>query len=93
MRVLRGGSAEIRPNKWHKFDLELDESDLQALVVKHSIDYSRLTVIQKYRLMSKQAELLVTVEMENQGVVGETTSATLMEELNTLLAKLPKVEA
>ncbi len=91
MKILRGGSAEIRPNKWHKFDIELDEGDLQALVVKHGL--ADLTVIQKYKLLVKQAELLVTVEMEGQGVVGDKTSRDLMAELNSLVESLPKVEA
>lgn len=77
MRILRGGSAEVRPNNWFKFDIELDESDLQAIVVKYGLDYDKLTVIDKYRIMTKQAELLTTIEMEQQGAVGQNSVADL----------------
>lgn len=75
MRILRGGSAEVRPNNWFKFDIELDESDLQAIVVKYGLDYDKLTVIDKYRILTKQAELLTTIEMEQQGAVGQNSVA------------------
>lgn len=91
MKILRGGSAEVRPTQWFKFDIELDESDLQALIVKHSLDGSNLTVIQKYKLLVKQAELLVTVEMEIQGLHGDKSSAELKQEFDTLINTLPKV--
>lgn len=91
MRILRGGSSEVRPNKWHKFDIELDESDLQAIVIKHGIAGDKLTVIQKYKLMAAQAELLVTVEFEKAGGSGEKSSVELLAELNALIGKLPKV--
>jgi len=89
VKILRGGSAEVRPNKWHKFDIELDESDLQALAVKHNL--ADLTVIQKYKLLVKQAELFVIVEMEGQGVTGDKSSRIAMTELTDLINSLPKV--
>lgn len=93
MKILRGGSAEIKPNKWHKFDIELDESDLQAIVVKHNIDYSKLTVISKYKLLTWQAEILVTAEMNSQGVTGEKSIGDLTEIFNNYVAGLAKVGA
>jgi hypothetical protein len=90
LRVLKGGSAEIKANQWYKFDIELDESDLQALSIKHNL--AALTVIQKYKLLSKQAELLVTVDLEAQGSTGNKSSEKLMIELQTLIKELPKVE-
>lgn len=89
MKILRGGSAEVAPNRWFKFDIELDESDLQALTVKHNL--SGLTVIQKYKLLVKQAELLTTIEMESQGLSGDKSAVTLKDEFDTLVESLPKV--
>ena len=93
MRILRGGSAEIKPNKWHKFDIELDESDLQAIVVKYSIDYDKLTVISKYKLLTWQAEILVTAEMNSQGVQGEKSLGELTQIFNNYVDGLAKVDA
>lgn len=90
MKILRGGSAEVRPNRWFKFDIELDESDLQALVVKHNLD--DLTVIQKYKLLVKQAELLTTIEMESQGLAGEKPAKEIVAEFNSLVDSLPKAD-
>ena len=90
MRILRGGSAEVRSNQWFKFDIELDESDLQALCIKHNIDQESLTVIQKYKLLVNQAELLTTVEMQKQGMEGDKTPGTILSEFNDLVETLPK---
>lgn len=89
MKVLRGGSAETSSNKWFKFDIELDESDLQALTVQHNL--AELSVIQKYKLLTKQAELLVTVQMETEGATSDKSAKTLVAEFNALLETLPKV--
>lgn len=91
MKILRGGSAEIRPNRWFKFDVELDESDLQAIVIKHNIDGDKLTVGQKYQTLVKQAELLTTIEMEGQGMEGDKSSRLLNGEFKNFLSNLPKL--
>lgn len=91
MKILKGGSAEVRPNRWAKFDIELDESDLQAIVVKNSIDGAKLTVGQKYQTLVKQADVLITVEMEGQGMVGDKSSTQLTADFKNYLATLPKL--
>lgn len=88
MRVLRGGSAENKSNRWVKFDVELDESDYQQLLVENGLDPSDLTVIQKFNLLVKYAELLVTVRMESLGAVGDSSSAELLQELKTFIDRL-----
>jgi hypothetical protein len=93
LRVLRGGSAETDSNKWFKFDIELDESDLQAIVTKYGINQAALTVIQKYNILSTQAEMLVTIQMEAQGLKGDQDLASYVAKFNTLVAGLPKVES
>lgn len=81
----------MRPNNWFKFDIELDESDLQAIVIKYGLDYDKLTVIDKYRLLKTQAELLTTVEMEQQGASGQVSARELSENLKNVISNLPKV--
>jgi hypothetical protein len=91
LRVLRGGSAEAASNRWVKFDIELDESDLQALVIQHGLDSEALTVVQKFSLLVKQAEFLVTVRMESLGVQGEQTAQDLSNNLDAYIKMLKKV--
>lgn len=93
MKILKGGSAEVKPNVWKKFDIELDESDLQAITVKHNLDTSKLSVIMKYQLMVKQADLLITLQMESEGLTGDKSVETLSGEFRSLISQLPKVEA
>ena len=93
MKILRGGSAEVRPNHWFKFDIELDESDLQAIVVKNNIDGTKLTVGQRYQVLVKQAELLTTIEMESQALFGDKSSRQLSIDFKEFLATLPKLAA
>lgn len=89
MRILRGGSAEVLGNKWVKFDVELDESDLQAEIMKYGLT-DHLTVIQKYSLLVRLAELLVTVRMEALGANGAATSAQLSQQYNDFISSLPR---
>jgi len=93
LRVLRGGSAEVDSNKWFKFDIELDESDLQAIVIKNGLDADKLTVGQKYQLLVSQAEILVTLQMEGQNLTGEKSSRLLMAELSTLITRMPHADS
>ena len=90
MKILKGGSAEVANNRWVKFDIELDESDLQAIVIKNGIDGSKLTVGQKYQTLVKQAEVLVTLQMEGEGMTGEKSSRELLEDFKAYVSSLPK---
>ncbi len=93
MKVLRGGSAETSSNKWFKFDVELDEGDLQAITFQYGLDYDKLSVIQKYRILSKQAEVLVTVEMEQAGLTGKVSSNSAVIAFKEFVSALPKVDS
>lgn len=93
MKILRGGSAETRSGKWFKFDIELDESDFQALVIKNNLDADKISLLQKYQLLTTQAELLVTVEMNKQGVDSEESSTVLVKRLKDIINALPRVAA
>lgn len=93
MKVLKGGSAEVSSNRWHKFDIELDESDLQAIVVKNNLAYDQLTVGMKYSILVKQAEILVTIQFESEGLNSEKSSRELIQEFTFFLNGLPKVES
>ncbi len=92
MRILRGGSAETANGKWVKFDVELDESDLQAEVVKYNLAGRDFTVIQKFTLLVKLAELLVTVRMEELGAKGEFPVAQLNQAYKDYVSSLPRAE-
>ncbi len=95
MKILKGGTAEVQKdskNFWKKFDIELDESDLQAIVVKNNLDYDKLTVGAKYKLLVSQAEILVAIEFESDGLRGDKSSSELAQAFVDLLNSLPKVE-
>lgn len=88
MRVLRGGSAENSSNRWVKFDIELDESDYQQLLIENGLDAFDLTTLQKFNLLVKYAELLVTVRMEGLGSSGEKHSSELLQDLKSFIEKI-----
>jgi hypothetical protein len=88
LKVLRGGSAENSSNRWVKFDVELDESDYQQLLIENQLDAFDLTTLQKFNLLVKYAELLVTVRMEALGSTGDVHSSVLLQELKAFIEKL-----
>jgi hypothetical protein len=92
LKILKGGSAEVDNNKWRKFDVELDESDLQAIVMKFGIDSSKLSVGQKYLTMVKQAEILVAMDFESAGLTGDKSVRELTKEFLDYVENLPKAD-
>jgi hypothetical protein len=92
VKILRGGSAETASGKWVKFDIELDEGDIQSEVMKYNLAGPTLTVIQKYTLLVKLAELLVTVRMEELGATGDTAVTKLNQSYKDYVASLPRAE-
>jgi hypothetical protein len=88
VRVVRGGSAETRDGRWVKFDVELDESDIQANAVEAGIDPIDLKVADKFLMLSLQAEWLVTLKMETMGVTSNFTAAELGQKFKDHLNKL-----
>jgi hypothetical protein len=92
MKVLRGGSAENSQGRWVKFDVELDESDIQAEVIKYNLAQEQLTVLQKYTLLVKLSELLVTVRMESLGVIGDVSASKLSQDYSDYVKSLPRQE-
>jgi hypothetical protein len=88
LRVLRGGSAENSSGRWVKFDVELDESDYQKLLIENGLDAFDVSTIQKFKLLVKYAELLVTDRMESLGATGDFSSADLRQDLIDFITKL-----
>ena len=82
MKILRGGSAETANGKWVKFDVELDESDLQRILIEHELVHSgnrlaeklNLTVGQVFQILEAEAEMLVTLKMQMLGIPGASVA-------------------
>lgn len=95
MKILKGGTAEINvegTSRWKKFDIELDESDLQAIVIKNKLDYDQLTVGMKYKILVMQAEILICVEFESVGLQGEKSVNQLTGEFFQFISTLPHTD-
>lgn len=69
MRVRQGWSGEISPNTWAKFDVELDEDDLDRMLrsfhpVLIGLDAAEtLGHATSYQLLELEAEFLVTSKL------------------------------
>lgn len=74
MRILRGGSAESASGRWVKFDVELDESDLQRILVENDMVGAKLSVREVFTLLEAEAEVLVSVKMEQLGAKGAVSA-------------------
>ncbi len=66
MKVRQGWSGEVEPNRWAKFDIEVDEIDLIRILVEAGIpvevgvDLPTATVFQ---ILENEAERLVLVKL------------------------------
>lgn len=87
MKVLRGGSAEVGSNKWVKFDIELDGSDLQRLLIENDLSDVTLTVREAFSLLEAEAETLVTLKMEQLGAKGDVTARDQAQRVTKLISK------
>ncbi len=64
MQVRQGWSGEVEPNRWAKFDVELDENDLRRLFIEAGIDFvTDLTTAEAFQLLETEAERLVIVKL------------------------------
>lgn len=66
MHVRQGWSGEVKPNQWAKFDVELDEGDLQRLLLMAGIDTlspAALPVSLAFQLLEVEAEFLVIAKL------------------------------
>ncbi len=64
MLVRQGWSGETASNRWAKFDIELDETDLGRLLREHDIaPPEALSTVDAYRLLEAEAERLVRVKL------------------------------
>lgn len=88
MRIVRGGSAQTHSGNWVKFDIELDEHDLQRILVENDMLDVQLTVRQVFSILVGEAELLVTVKLEQLGAKGEVAAKELSARQAALLDKL-----
>lgn len=88
MRILRGGSAQTPSGKWIKFDVELDESDIQRLLIEHNIENATPTVRELFALLEAEAETLVSLKMEQFGVSGEISAKQHAARVTKLLNKI-----
>jgi hypothetical protein len=62
MRVATGYSEEVSSCNWIKGEVELDSTDLEDLAVQHGFNTAGLTLVQKYGILSSEAEMLLTSE-------------------------------
>lgn len=69
MKVLVGWSAELEHNRWAKFDVELDEADLQRLKFEHfpEVDVTQVKSKFIFSLLQTEAEIYAVVDMLSQG--------------------------
>lgn len=64
MKIRRGWSGEISTNQWVKFDIELEQNDLDALVTEEIPEaLGNLTVSEAYKLLGVQAQLIMLIDV------------------------------
>jgi hypothetical protein len=88
LKILRGGSAETASGKWVKFDVELDETDLQRILSETNIVASTLSVRDVFSLLEAEAETLVTLKMEQLGARSEVSAKDQAARVTKILNKL-----
>ncbi len=62
MKVLKGFSEEMTHNTWAKRDVELTSEELEDICIENDISIDKLTLSQKYAILSTEAERLLTIE-------------------------------
>jgi len=88
LRIVRGGSAETASGKWVKFDVELDESDIQRILIANDIAGHVLSVRDAFQLLEAEAEFLVVAKMTQLGAVGDISFEDARGRANKILNKI-----
>lgn len=91
MKVRQGWSGEVEPNRWAKFDIELEEDDLRRVARQHDIDPAALPGRLAFLLLEVEAEMLVLTKLIGRygypQVEGQEKIARLKTQKDSLLAQ------
>jgi hypothetical protein len=88
LRIVRGGSAETASGRWVKFDVELDESDLQRILVENDMSGARLSVREVFSILEAEAETLILLKMEQLGARGDRSAREQAARVTKIMNKL-----
>lgn len=72
MKVLLGWSQEVETNHWERIDVELDETDLRAVLAENVPELESDALINpglKFVLMKTEIERLILVHQFDKGLV------------------------
>lgn len=89
MKVRQGWSGEIEPNRWGKFDLELEEEDLRRLLADaHLPADTPVPLALAFQLLENEAEFLVLAKLVTRYGYPNETGRERMAQLTTAKGKL-----
>jgi hypothetical protein len=88
VRLVRGGSAQTASGAWVKFDVELDESDLQRILIEHDMNGAQLSVREVFAILEAEAETLLILKMEQLGARSDKTAQQAAARVTKLMNKL-----
>lgn len=86
MKVLLGWSQEVETNHWERADVELDETDLRAILAEHVPELLVETLIApglKFMLMKVEIERLIVVHQFEKGLITKMDANVMLDNNRT----------
>lgn len=86
MKVLLGWSQEVETNHWERADVELDETDLRAILAEHVPELPVETLIApglKFMLMKVEIERLIVVYQFEKGLITKMDANVMLDNNRT----------
>lgn len=89
VRVRQGWSGEVAPNRWAKFDIELEEDDLRRILSMAQLPFSSARSVDlAFQLLEVEAERLVYAKLVNRYGYPTDEGRDKINALNATKAKL-----
>lgn len=85
MRVRQGWSGEVEPNRWAKFDLELEEDDLRRVLQQHDLVGVDPPLATCFQILELEAERLVMVKLMTRYGYPEVAGRDRLNKINSQL--------
>lgn len=92
MKYRQGVTEELSGNRWAKYDVELEQADIEDSAREAGLDFNAFTLVQRFNFARLLCAVLLYGAFAGDHPDAKGMLAEARQRFNELVAKLPHVE-